>query len=181
MLILVSLGVLSRTIFHLGPNVEFVTAGIILASYYLGRSQAVIVAFSTLFISDAILGNTSIFIFTWSAYLGIAIVASLLLKNKRKKTNILPLSFNAGIFALASSLWFYLWTNFGVWLLDSFGMYEKTLSGLINAYIMGIPFLKYNLIGNLIFVPGSFFLVEFARQILFENSKYKWYRKLFRL
>lgn len=177
-LILVFLGVLSRTIFHLGPNVEFVTGSIILASVYLGRRWAMLVALCTLFISDLILGNTFIFIFTWSAYLMLAFCASLLMKNKKKNESSLNLTLRAGATGVASSIWFFLWTNFGVWLLDSMGMYEKTLTGLIRSYLMGIPFLKYNLIGNLLFVPVSVFIVETFRKNLSANSNYSWQKKL---
>jgi hypothetical protein len=52
---------------------------------------------------------------------------------------------------IGSSVFFFLYTNFGWWLVS--GMYPHTLDGLIQCYIMGLPFFKNNLIGNLIFVP----------------------------
>jgi hypothetical protein len=52
---------------------------------------------------------------------------------------------------LIGSLQFFLITNFGVWC-NSFGfptpMYPQTLAGLIECYTMGLPFLKYTLIGD---------------------------------
>ena len=82
---------------------------------------------------------------------------------------------------IIASLWFYLWTNFGVWALDSFGMYPKTLLGLIDAYILGLPFFKNNLIGNLLFVPISLTIVELIYQkigniIIYGKKlkKYEW-------
>lgn len=77
----------------------------------------------------------------------------------------------ASSFGVLASVWFYLWTNFGVWLLDSWGMYERTFAGLFNAYIMGLPFLKYNLIGNIVLVPVSFLVVEAARSFSW-NKEY---------
>jgi hypothetical protein len=62
-----------------------------------------------------------------------------------------------GIFA---SLFFFLWTNFGVWISDSFHMYPTTWVGLINCYFAGLPFLKLNLAGNLFFISVSFSVVE---------------------
>ncbi len=55
------------------------------------------------------------------------------------------------IIGIGSSIFFFLYTNFGWWLVTN--MYPHTLDGLIQAYIMGLPFFKNNLIGNLFFVP----------------------------
>ena len=172
--LLVTLGVLFRTVWHLGPNVEFVTSATLLAGAYLGKKWAFIVPVSIMAISDLTLGNTNIFLFTWSAYLIIGLTGHQLLKDQRSKIkdqkhrlNIKNNKiFKAMGIGIGASVWFFLWTNFGVWLLDSWGMYPKTLSGLIDAYVMGFPFLKYNLIGNLILIPVSFASVEMLSQKL---------------
>ena len=175
--LLVTLGVLFRTVWHLGPNVEFVTSATLLAGAYLGKKWAFIVPVSIMAISDLTLGNTNIFLFTWSAYLIIGLTGHQLLKDQKHpfgtfgklsasklRTSRLNIKnnkiFKAMGIGIGASAWFFLWTNFGVWLLDSWGMYPKTITGLIDAYIMGIPFLKYNLIGNLFLVPLSFLSVE---------------------
>lgn len=172
--LLIVLGILFRTTWHLAPNVEFVTTATLLSAAYLGKRWLMIVPIAIMFISDLIIGNTNIFLFTWSAYLLIGLVASYSFKFK-----ILNLKFKiitATVLGVVASLWFFLWTNFGVWLLDSWGMYERTLSGLLHAYIMGLPFLRYNLIGNIVFVPISFLLVELVRFYIekfdIRNNKY---------
>ena len=112
-------------------------------------------------ISDFVIGNTNIFIFTWSAYMGIGLMGLIGQIGKRKtKQKIL----GATGLGIAASLFFYAWTNFGVWAMDSWGMYPKTLSGLIQCYMMGLPFLKLNLLGNLFFVPVSFGVVEMVKK-----------------
>lgn len=168
--LLVTLGILFRTVWHLGPNVEFVTSATLLAGAYLGKKWAFIVPVSIMAISDLVLGNTNIFLFTWSAYLLIGYLGNLgHLSNLRGRIKTLRAT---GI-GIGASIWFFIWTNFGVWLLDSWGMYPKTLPGLIDAYIMGIPFLKYNLIGNLFLVPLSFLSME----ILSSKLKAQGFRK----
>lgn len=160
--VLVTLGIAFRTIWHPGDNIEFVTAASLLSGAYLGAGWGAIVPLAVMMITDRILGNSSIFIFTWSAYVVIGIAGYLShLGGLRSKSKI-PGALFLGI---AAGLWFYLWTNFGVWLLDSFGMYPKTLSGLLQAYWYGLPFLKMNLLGNLVFVPLSFFIVEKAKSL----------------
>lgn len=157
---LIGLGLGERIFFNLGPNVELVTLSSFLASCYLGLPFAVIVPTAIMFISDSIIGNTEIVIFTWSAYALIGLTGLLL---RRFKDSGLKLSLFSIPCALATSLFFYLWTNFGVWYQ---GWYPPTLQGLLTSYIMGLPFLKYNLFGNLIFVPVGFTLVELSKIFL---------------
>lgn len=159
--VLIILAVLFRTLWHVAPNVEYVTAASLLAGAYLGRKYCVLVPFLIMVLSDTLIGNTNIFIFTWSAYLIIGLLASkyLILNTKYQ-------ILKATGMGIGAALWFYLWTNFGVWLLDSWGMYSRDLSGLINCYVMGLPFLKLNLLGNLFFIPVSFGIVEGVKAML---------------
>lgn len=132
-LILIALGVGKRTLFDLGPNVELVTLSSFLAACYLGFPHAVIVPVTIMFISDTFIGNTAIFVFTWSAYLLIGLGALVL--RRFKNSDKLPLITLPA--ALTSSLFFYLWTNFGVWFQ---GWYPPTLQGLLSSYLMGAAF-----------------------------------------
>lgn len=160
--LLISLGVLFRTLWHVAPNVEYVTTASFLAAAYLGRKYAVLIPFAIMVITDTVIGNTNIFVFTWSAYALIGYLGYL--GNLRGK---IVKAAGAGVLA---SLFFYLWTNFGVWALDSWGMYPRTFSGLIEAYLMGLPFLKLNLLGNLFFVPVSFGIVEMVKSFYAAKS-----------
>ena len=51
---------------------------------------------------------------------------------------------------LASSVIFFVVTNFGVWALTS--MYENNLGGLINSYLFAIPFFHNTLLSTLIYL-----------------------------
>lgn len=155
--ILIILGILFRTIWHLGPNIEFVTAAVLLSASYLGKKWTIMVPFLIMIISDLIIGNTNIFIFTWSGFIFIGYLSTL---SKLSSLRFGPRVLRATGLGILGSFLFYIWTNFGVWLLDSWGMYPKTISGLFKAYILALPFLKYNLIGNLFIVPLSFVIVE---------------------
>jgi len=103
-IILIALGILFRTRWHLYPNVEFVTAATLLASVYLGRKWGILVPIVIMAISDSIIGNTNIFIFTWSAY----ILMGIFTKGK------------PWMKAITASLFFFVWTNF-----------EWTIKGLL--------------------------------------------------
>lgn len=56
--------------------------------------------------------------------------------------------------SVASSIVFFLITNAAVWLFS--GMYPTTVLGLMNSYLMGVPFLKWTLVGDL-FYTGTLF------------------------
>jgi hypothetical protein len=133
------------------PNLEIITALALVSGIYLGGAYAVVVPLSIIFLSDLVIGNNYIFIFTWTAF---AMIGLFGLTN-RKIQNSIPSTRdkiqNSVCLALMSSVFFYLYTNFGWWLMS--GMYEHSLSGLIRCYWMAIPFFKNNLLGNLIFVP----------------------------
>lgn len=63
--------------------------------------------------------------------------------------------------ALASSVIFFVVTNFGVWL--SSGMYPLNAGGLVASYVAAIPFFHYTLGGNLFYAAvffGGFALIE---------------------
>jgi Family of unknown function (DUF6580) len=89
-------------------------------------------------------------------YLSFALIVciGLWLQNKRSVFQI------AGA-ALASSVLFFLLTNFGVWAFES--LYPKTLEGLISCYVAAIPFFQNTLQGDLFFTAvlfGGFALLE---------------------
>ena len=153
--------VLERTVFDLGPNFEFITTALILSAFYLGKKQSFLLTFLILLISDFILGNTNIFIFTWSGFLIPALFASNLLK--KIKLNKILLGTGLGI---SSNIFFYLWTNFGVWAFDSWGMYPNSIQGLLQSYINGLPFLKYQIISTLLILPVTFVVFEIVKKIL---------------
>lgn len=152
---LVLLGVLFRTVFHLAPNVEFLTTAALLSAYFLSKKWAVIVPFLTVVASDIFLGNTRIFLFTWSGFIGVGLFA-ILIRHWKKRLN----ATGGSVFVMASAIWFYLWTNFGVWLLDGFHMYEKNLQGLIASYVAGLPFLRLNMAGSFFFTLLSIGIIH---------------------
>lgn len=153
--ILFLLAFLERVVFDLGPNVELLTMALIVSSIYFNKKQTFYLVFSIIALSDLMLGNTSIFLFTWSGFLIPALFMGNILNNTSNNKY-----FFGTIMGISSNIFFYLWTNFGVWALDTWGMYPKTLSGLIMSYINGLPFLKTQFLSTIVFVPLGIFFVE---------------------
>lgn len=128
------------------PNLEIATAATFLAVLLLRNRWAAVVPFAVVAVSDALLGNTQIMWFTWSAWAVVG-VGAIVARHLRGPSRYAA-AFGVGV---GGSLWFFAWTNFGVWLID--GMYPATLDGLLASYAAGLPFLRTMLLGNLVLVP----------------------------
>lgn len=170
-----------RVLFDFGPNIELVTMAMILTSFYFGKKESFWLTFTIIALSDIVIGNSNIFLFTWSGFLIPAIFSGNLinkltnLKSSRTTTlNFIPKLFSLTLTGLTSNLFFFLWTNFGVWFLDSWNMYPDTTHGLILSYVNALPFLKYQLTSTLGFVPLGFLLTELA---IYLNQKYQFKEK----
>jgi hypothetical protein len=81
-----------------------------------------------------------------------------------KKISVL----NVGMAAIAAALVHFLVSNFGVWASGSTDIttnlpFTRDFAGLLKCYALGLPFMKYTLVGNLIYSTiffGSFALVK---------------------
>lgn len=147
--IMILFGVLTRTVWHIGPNIEFVTVltllgGLLIQTNWLRFLIPVIIMIS----SDLIIGNSNIIFFTWSAFLIVPIIGSAI---KNSKINKL---IGMEIGGIVGTLFFFLWTNFGVVVVSD--MYPNSIGGLLESYYNGLPFLVNQLVGNLVIVPIVF-------------------------
>lgn len=154
--LLVAIGVGGRLFIHL-PNVETVTVATLLAGALLGGSYAWAVPLLVVGLSDMVIGNDLILLYTWSGWIGIGLLSKVL---KRAGKSIFTQTLTLTGAGVASTFIFYAWTNFGVWHLS--GMYPHTALGLLASYVMGLPFLKFQLLGNLILVPAVSLVVTGA-------------------
>jgi hypothetical protein len=89
-------------------------------------------------ITDLIIGYHTGTHWTWGSVLVIGLLSQCFNKN---------INYRLTGALLGSSL-FFLITNFGVW---TTGMYSYTFSGLLNCYVLAIPFFTYSLISTLLF------------------------------
>jgi hypothetical protein len=94
------------------PNLEIATAATFLAVLLLRNRWAAVVPFAVVAVSDAVLGNTQIMWFTWSAWAVIGLGAILARHLRGPGRYAAALGVGVG-----GSLWFFAWTNFGVWLM----------------------------------------------------------------
>ena len=167
---------LERTIWDLGANIELLTSALILSTYFLNSKKTFWLVLLTIALSDLIIGNTNIFLFTWSGFLIPAFFSGFVIKKLiiNHKSRITKKIFGASalmLTGLSTNIFFYIWTNFGVWLLDTWGMYSNDFAGLIRCYINALPFLKNQFLSSIIFIPMGFFAIEILLKYLPDKIK----------
>lgn len=140
------------------PNLELVTATALASALLLPASRAWIAPLAVIAVTDVLIGNSMIFLFTWSAWLVTAAFALGVRRFSGKRMVLV----GTGLGAVAST-WFFLWTNGGVWLMGDGTMYARSWEGLVQCYVAGIPFYRNMLVGNLVLVPVVLGGIEWLR------------------
>lgn len=137
-LIFILIGVLSRLLPH-PANVTAVGGLALFTSARLNTKKSLLITFAVMIISDLVLGFHSIMWATYGSFLITIYLGTFL----RKVTGVQHI---VGV-TLLSSIIFYLITNFAVWMIPG-SMYPKTVWGLVDSYIMAIPFFRNSIIGD---------------------------------
>ena len=133
-------GLVTRLIPHV-PNFTPIIAISLFAGAYLNKKYALWFPIVLYTVSELIIGVNGVFLFTGGSVFLITLLGWKLRKRVSLKNNL--------VFALFSAILFYLVTNFGVWVI---GWYPPTLAGLIQSYVMGIPFFRISIIASLSYV-----------------------------
>jgi uncharacterized protein DUF6580 len=89
---------------------------------------------------------------SWDLYVTWVWYAAIVLLGTRLRDHSKPVWVMGS--ALASSVSFYLISNFVVWL--AWTMYPKTLTGLLTCYAAGLPFFQHRVIGDVLFTAVMF-------------------------
>jgi hypothetical protein len=137
------------------PNFTPIGAMALFSGAYLGRRGAValVAPLGALFLSDLVLG---FYRGMPTVYFSVALIVIIGWVALRRVSPI-----RVGGAAIASSVLFFMLTNFGTWL--SSGFYPRTLAGLEACYIAAIPFFQNTVAGDLFYAAvlfGGFALLE---------------------
>ncbi len=145
------LGAMSRLIPHPG-NLTALTAIGLFSGYYLKNiTQAACILFGALLFSDLLIGFHALVPIIYLAFL-IPLFFGKFLQNSKSK---IIFGLSAG---LISGLSFFIITNFAVWLTGY--LYPKTFEGLLLCYTAGIPFLKNQICGDIVYTSLLFSVYE---------------------
>ena len=140
------------------PNFTPIIAVAIMSSYFFRNillSCTVIII--SMLLADIFIGFYKNIFFVYLSLLLIIYIFSHI--NRKIKLK------NLFIFGLLGSIIFFILSNFGVWILSE--MYEKNLNGLINCYLLAVPFFVNTLLSTIIFsytafLTKCFYYKEFA-------------------
>ena len=138
------------------PNFTPIGAMALFGGAQLGRrTLAFVVPLGAMLLSDAIIGFHSGMAFVYASF------AATVLIGWAVRAGLTPLRIGAA--ALASSVLFFLVTNFGTWATS--GMYPRDMAGLTACYAAAIPFFRNTVAGDLVYAAllfGGFALLEDA-------------------
>ena len=129
---------ISRIIPH-PPNFTPILASAIMAPMIIkDRWFGIAIPIVAMFLSDVIIGFHPYQFVIYFTILTIGLISPM------RKNYI-----NLGMMAVCSSVWFFITTNFSVWIIWDF--YPKTLEGLVSCYTLALPFFKNTLISTCLF------------------------------
>ena len=146
--------VFARLIPH-PPNFTPIIAVAIVSSYFFKNiNLSLLTLLAAMLISDLFIGFYENMIFVYASLLLITFAFHKISKKINFK--------NLFIYGFAGSLIFFMVSNFGLWALGSLGVndlpYEKSLTGLVECFILAIPFFGNTFLSTIIFAyPAIFF------------------------
>ena len=147
---------LARLIPH-PPNFTPVIAVAIMSSYFFKNIKvSFIVLLVAMFISDLFIG--------FYENLSFVYISLILITYIFHKISIKINFKNLFVYGFAGSLIFFIVSNFGVWALGSPGLndiaYDRSLSGLIQCYILAIPFFGNTFFSTIIFAYPAIYIYK---------------------
>jgi hypothetical protein len=139
------------------PNFAPIAAMALFGGVYLNKKYALIVPLTAMLLADVFIGFYSPWLMAsvYGSFLLIGLMG-LWLKNNKTFTNVIGAS-------LLGSIAFFLITNFGMWAVQPImptAIYPQTWQGLIDSYIMGLPFFRNTILGDLFYAGAMFGLME---------------------
>jgi hypothetical protein len=136
------------------PNFSPIAAMALFSGAYLPkRALAFAAPFAALLLSDAVLGFYAGMNFVYFSFALTVLIGWIIASRKTPLT--------VGAAAIASSVLFFVLTNFGMWLFS--GFYPRNGAGLVACYVAAIPFFQNTLAGDLLFTAllfGGFAMLE---------------------
>ena len=139
------------------PNFTPIIAVALISGYFFKNiNLSLLILLVAMLLSDLFIGFYENMIFVYASLLLITFVFHKISKKINYK--------NLFIYCFAGSLIFFIFSNFGVWALGSPGVldvaYERNISGLVECYILAIPFFGNTFLSTLIFAYPVMFIYK---------------------
>jgi hypothetical protein len=156
--LLILFAAFSRILPH-PANFAPIAAIALFSGVYLNKRIAFAVPIIAMFISDLIIGLHSGMMWVYGSFIIITFLGLWLREKITRRDGSVTRLGVAYLFGttLASSVIFFIITNFGVW---TSGFYGFDLKGLAECYTLAIPFFRNSLLGDLVYVTLMFGIYE---------------------
>lgn len=134
------------------PNFAPIAAIALFGGVYFSKKIALILPIAAMLASDIFIGSYELLLMmaVYGSFLLMVVLGFWLKKHKKWHT--------IGGSAVLSAILFFLITNFAVWAFTPW--YAKTFSGLVQCFLLALPFFKNTLLGNLFYVTSLFGIYE---------------------
>jgi len=150
---IILLAVVARLVPH-APNFSPIGGLALFSGANFNNKFSFLIPILAMLISDIFLGFHKTIPYVYVSFVIIFLIGRKMKFNKWQ--NLLSAS-------LISSIIFFIITNFGVWL--NFNMYPKTVDGLIQCYVMAIPFFRNTLLSDLVYSFSFFYGYRFLSNL----------------
>ncbi len=161
--VLLVFAVAMRLLPHL-PNFTPVTAVALVSAWYLGKQWGLVLPVLTIVLSDLIIGwyDWQIMASVYGSFFMIGVFSYAIQKHR----SVL----STGLTLIGSSIFFFITTNTAVWWFSAW--YEKSFSGLMYSYELGIPFFRNMLMGDLVYtavlviaIESAYIMTRYSKQL----------------
>jgi len=156
---LILLAAITRLLPHPGNFTAIGAIALFAGATFSKHRWAYLLPLAALFVTDLFLGIHFSII---PVYACIAFTVWLGTRVQQK-----PGILNIGLLSLSSSTLFFLITNLPIWYAD-LSLYPLTIAGTIQSYVMGIPFFKNQVLGDLFYnalIFGSYHFIAKSKKV----------------
>ena len=160
--ILIILGIAARFLPH-PANFAPIGAIAIFSGLYLPKKWAIVLPLAAMFFSDIFIGfySWSIMLSVYGGFIIMTLIGLVVRKHKKLSTIL------GG--TILGSVIFYLITNGAVWAFGS--LYTHNLAGLLQSYIMAIPFFRNSLLSDLFYTGILVGAYEASLALIYREKK----------
>lgn len=136
-------------------NFAPVAAVALFSGVYLSKRASIVAPVVAMVVSDIFLGMHNLVFFTWGSMALVGVIGWWV----REKQGFSRIALGT----LAGSALFFFITNGAVWAFGDGVTYARNVTGLAEAYVAGLPFLRNTVSGDLVYVAVLFGIAELAR------------------
>jgi len=168
-ILIIAVAVILRVVQPIHNFAPIVAVALFSGYLFKNFKQGLMVALIASFIGDVVIAYINkydlfhdTFVFVYGSYALIALLGSRLNSDKFSWSKL-------AVLGITASLLFFIVSNLGVFLMSD--LYIKDINGFVNCFVMAIPFYKYSMISDLIYIPLIFGIYQYTDSFIGSLSR----------